>query len=692
MSPARGISVYAYLGMAGAGSRPIPFRASGGATLADQEELDRLHKVRVLTGAVDRAPSVSLHQIGGEAQFGKPRGEARGVGNVVGVALDRDIHGELREPVGEPPDAADGEIRPGCMEPLVQAVAEEEHALVRHVHDTRVGSMVASDMLDHGGDAAQVNRVAMLVDDGRNDDRKRAAIGKLELHHVAAKSEFAAVGDSRVERSIRPVVARLNLKLLGGLPVCDHRHVHGRRAEAVIPVPVGERDGDDRRPAAALEFGHERPEMIHRRSALDQQRVGLAVHSPERGPIGAVIRSEPVGVRGERLETGGSIHAATTLATPWVDLRCDTGDMRIVRIRCYRQWQPFVAGTYATSSGSAAGFDSLVVAVDTDDGVTGWGEMAPLGTFYDAAFSAGARAAAELLSAALVGTDPRQPRRVTLSLDGALRGHAYAKSAFDMACWDASAQSSGQPLCEALGGRFGERVALYRSIAPGGADEMASTARQYVEAGYRRLQVKVGGDPLEDAERIAAVRDAVGAGVVLFADANGGWTTGRALTFLEAARSQNFTLEQPCATLEECAAVRPHCPHPLVLDESIDSVAALSYASSRRICDGVTVKIARVGGVTRAAQIRDLAVELGLEVTVEDTGGASIDTAAMLHLSLSTPESARLHTVDFNAWVTVDNADGIPSTTAGGLAAPEGPGLGIVVREAALGDPFHVQV
>ena len=67
--------------------------------------------------------------------------------------------------------------------------------------------------------------------------------------------------------------------------------------------------------------------------------------------------------------------------------------MRITSIRCYRQWQPFVTGTYATSAGTADGFDSLVVAVDTDEGMTGWGEMAPLGRSTTPAFSGGARAA-----------------------------------------------------------------------------------------------------------------------------------------------------------------------------------------------------------------------------------------------------------------------------------------------------------
>ena len=71
------------------------------------------------------------------------------------------------------------------------------------------------------------------------------------------------------------------------------------------------------------------------------------------------------------------------------------------------------------------------------------------------------------------------------------------------------------------------------------------------------------------------------------------------------------------------------------------SLEALLHARRDAGADGVTIKIARVGGVTRAAALRDVAVELGMTVTVEDTGGATIDTAAMLHLSHSTPEPHR---------------------------------------------------
>ena len=99
--------------------------------------------------------------------------------------------------------------------------------------------------------------------------------------------------------------------------------------------------------------------------------------------------------------------------------------------------------------------------------------------------------------------------------------------------------------------------------------------------------------------------------------------------------------------------------------------------------------MSRVGGVTRASLIRDAAVAVGICVTVEDGGGASIDTAAIVHVGLGTPERLRLHTCDFHHWVTVDNADGLPDVVDGALGPPEGrPGLGVEARLADLGEPF----
>jgi cis-L-3-hydroxyproline dehydratase len=363
--------------------------------------------------------------------------------------------------------------------------------------------------------------------------------------------------------------------------------------------------------------------------------------------------------------------------------------LRIVSIAGYRQDQPFRDGPYVCSGGrSALGFDSLVARIETDDGIIGWGEMAPLGAFYDPAFAAGARAAFGELAPVLIGEDPGQLVALDRRMEFLLKGHPYAKSAIDMACWDILGKRAALPLAELLGGRYGPSVDLYRSVSQAAPDTMAARARAYVAEGYRRLQVKVGLDPDEDIERFEAVRAAIGSDIVLFADANGGWVTHQARRFLGATRNLDYYMEQPCATYAECRTLRDACDRPLILDESIDGLPALVQAHADRAVDGITIKIARVGGITKARLIRDVAVELGIAVTVEDTGGAEIDTAAMVHLSLSTPEALRLHTVDFHNWVTRSNARGIPPTSSGTITMGDGPGLGVEVLTESLGEPF----
>jgi L-alanine-DL-glutamate epimerase-like enolase superfamily enzyme len=102
----------------------------------------------------------------------------------------------------------------------------------------------------------------------------------------------------------------------------------------------------------------------------------------------------------------------------------------------------------------------------------------------------------------------------------------------------------------------------------------------------------------------------------------------------------------------------------------------------------VTLKISRLGGVTKTRKLRDLTVDLGYMVTVEDTGGAEIDTAAIAHLSLSTPEERRLHTVAFHQWMKIRTAANAPPVGNSRMSVPEGMGLGIDVVPERLGKPF----
>jgi L-alanine-DL-glutamate epimerase-like enolase superfamily enzyme len=361
--------------------------------------------------------------------------------------------------------------------------------------------------------------------------------------------------------------------------------------------------------------------------------------------------------------------------------------MKIARAAAYRQFQPFADGPYRCRGHAEEGFDSTIVRLETDTGLVGWGEMAPLGSFYAEAFAAGVRAGVAELLPTLLGADPRQLDRINALMDERMMGQAWLKTPIDMACWDLAGQAAGLPVAELSGGRFGERVPLYRSVSQDDPDAMAARAKKYVREGYTRIQVKVGADPREDVERMRAVRAAVPAHVLLLADANGAWQVDAALRFLLGMGEADYYLEQPCMTLAETARVRAACRQPLILDESIGGVEELLQAHALGMVDGVTIKLARVGGLTKGRRLRDIAVALGLRVTIEDTGGSDIDTAATTHLMLSTPEAVRFHTVDFMNWVTVRNADGMPATAEGFISAPTAPGLGLSVRTETLGAP-----
>jgi cis-L-3-hydroxyproline dehydratase len=362
--------------------------------------------------------------------------------------------------------------------------------------------------------------------------------------------------------------------------------------------------------------------------------------------------------------------------------------VRITRIRAYRVELPLHEGSYKWSGGkSVSVFDSTIVEVETDDGVTGWGEVCPLGPFYLPAYGPGARTGIAELAPHLLGQDPRELGVLNRRMDAALKGHPYVKSALDMACWDILGRSAGLPVCTLLGGRFGPAVDLYRAISQEPPAKMAARVAQYRAEGYRKFQLKVGGDPEEDIDRIRAVRRKLRRGDVLVADANTGWLMHDAARVVRAVRDVDVYIEQPCLSLEECLAVRRRTDHPFVLDETIDSVDVLLRAQAEGAMDVVNLKISKVGGLTRARQIRDLCVHLGIALTIEDSWGGDITTAAIAHLAHSTPEPLRFSATDFNSYVTVSTAEGAPRRKNGRMAASSEPGLGIKPRRKVLGRP-----
>ena len=365
--------------------------------------------------------------------------------------------------------------------------------------------------------------------------------------------------------------------------------------------------------------------------------------------------------------------------------------MKITRILAYRVELPLHEGTYNWSGGkSVSVFDSTIVAVETDEGITGHGEVCPLGPFYLPAYAKGARTGISELGPHLIGADPRELGKLNRLMDAALQGHSYVKSAIDMACWDILGKATGQPVCVLLGGRYGEDFVLYRAISQESPEAMARRVAGYRSEGYRRFQLKVGGDPLIDIDRIKAVASELHPGDRLVADANTGWLMHDALRVVRAVRNVDVYIEQPCRSYEECLTVRRHCDHPFVLDEVIDSLDPLLRGHADRAMDVVNIKISKFGGLTRACQARDLCVSLGIAMTIEDSWGGDVTTAAIAHLAHSTPTELLFTSTDFNSYVTVSTAEGAPARVDGRMAASLTPGLGIRPRLDVLGEPVVV--
>ncbi len=367
--------------------------------------------------------------------------------------------------------------------------------------------------------------------------------------------------------------------------------------------------------------------------------------------------------------------------------------MKITGIRAYRVELPLHEGTYKWSGGnSVTVFDSTVIAVETDEGITGYGEVCPLGPAYLPAYAEGVRTGLKEIGPKLIGLDPRELGILNRRMDQALRGHPYVKSGIDVACWDILGKVAGQPVVMLLGGAYGADFALYRAISQESPADMARRVHQYRAEGYTKFQLKVGGDPDTDIRRIEACADELEDGDVLIADANTGWLMHEAARVVDAVRDIDVYIEQPCMSYEECLSIRRRTARPFVLDEVIDSLGAVLKGHADLAMDVINLKISKVGGLTKAKQIRDLCMALGIAMTIEDTWGGDIVTAAIAHLAHSTPPELLFSATDFNSYVTRSIAEGGPSRTNGRMAASSAPGLGILPRDEVLGAPVaHIR-
>ena len=343
--------------------------------------------------------------------------------------------------------------------------------------------------------------------------------------------------------------------------------------------------------------------------------------------------------------------------------------MKIKNIKVYKVNIPLKEGSYKWAhNNKVEEFDTSIVVIETDQNIMGVGEVCTLGSSYLPAYSKGVRSGILEIGQSLIGKDPSEISNINLEMEKKLKGHPYVKSPIDMACWDIIGKNYKMPLWKLLGGKFSEKIDLYRAISQESPEIMRQKVIEYKKEGYSKFQLKVGGEYQEDIERIRSVSSALDKTNILVADANTGWKSHEAIKVIKQIQNLDVYIEQPCETYRDCLEIRKKTSNPFILDETIDSLNNFLQAYRDGAMDIINLKISKLGGIYKSKQIRDLCVELKIPMTIEDSWGGDIATAAISHLAHSTPEKFRFSSTDFNSYNSLSYTEGSPKVILDSLA------------------------
>lgn len=369
--------------------------------------------------------------------------------------------------------------------------------------------------------------------------------------------------------------------------------------------------------------------------------------------------------------------------------------MRITRICYFGSTLPLAMGEYVMSRGrNLAALEATVVEVQAEDGTVGYGEACTLGSNYLEGFAGSVRATLHELGPHLIGCDIIGPGAVVDRMDRVVEGHLPAKAAIDEACLDLRGKILGLPAYQLLGGRLMADYPVFHPISLSSPAHMVEEAKEMSGRGYRSWQLKLGDDPVLDAGRVHAVLDAVGdSAEFVTSDANGGWSLGQAARFLSAIEDVDTYVEQPCRSMEEVAQLRERSGKPFVVDEVIRTLHDLLRCIATKAGDAVNLKSTRVGGLTKAAQFRDVAQAAGMMLIVDEPMGGALAMAGAGHLAVTCrPDQLLAASMPATTHVAESARTGMqggPAFRDGRGLVPDAPGLGVEVDIAALGEPVQ---
>jgi len=335
----------------------------------------------------------------------------------------------------------------------------------------------------------------------------------------------------------------------------------------------------------------------------------------------------------------------------------------------------------------------VLVHIETNEGITGLGEAPADIGFFGQTLEGIQIAVDDYLGPQLVGKDPEDIASLMHHID--YRENACAKSGIDLALHDLLAKHRGISVAELLGGAKRTRIPVAIEIAGGSPDDMAGDCLKYMQMNVRAFKPKIGSIPEKDAERLRAIRDAVGPDVSLRADCNRGYSPEEAIQLCELAEKHKVgleLLEQPVEShdLPGMAKVRSAVNIPIEADESCFSVHDAEAIVRAGAADVLNIKIAKAGGLCNAMKIASIAEDAGLQCVLGTAFGTGVKIAAKLHLASAIRDfsgAVEFTELGLHGPLLQGEADrnlALPLDEDGCLPVPDGPGLGVTLDAAQI--------
>jgi L-alanine-DL-glutamate epimerase-like enolase superfamily enzyme len=260
-----------------------------------------------------------------------------------------------------------------------------------------------------------------------------------------------------------------------------------------------------------------------------------------------------------------------------------------------------------------------------------------------------------------------------------------------MACWDIAGKVANKPIADLMGGGSRTPKPIASSIGTKNIEDTIKVMNKYRSRGYVAHSVKIGGNVEHDIERIKEVESSKKPNEVLLYDVNRGWTRQQALQVMSSVENLNVIIEQPCETLDDIEAISKKHSTTVSIDESLVTLQDAIRIAKDGIAEIFGIKLNRVGGLTKASRIRDVALSFGIDMFVMATGGSVLADTEALHLASTIPDANCRAVWACQDMLTTDVSPGFgPRNQNGHLHLPEQPGLGVQPSEDILGDPIKV--